>query len=184
LDDPAKVTEWSEKTIRFKPDDIRSLMMLSNVIAERPPRNEAEETKQMKRAEELANRALTMLPVYLATEGAAIPADLKGELTGEAHSILGLIYLRQKKLSLSQQEFLIAIKFKPMDPVPYYRLGMAYREDKKTHLAMEALGKSVCLKGASETEARDMLKQLYLSENRSETGLEDYIKVCGARIGQ
>jgi hypothetical protein len=54
----------------------------------------------------------------------------------------------------------------------------------KNDQAMEALGKSVFLKGISEAGARDILKQLYVQKNKSEQGLDDYIKNTGAKIGK
>jgi hypothetical protein len=54
----------------------------------------------------------------------------------------------------------------------------------KNDQAMEALGKSVFLKGVSEQGARDVLKQLWVNKNKSEQGLEDYIKTAGTKIGQ
>jgi predicted Zn-dependent protease len=100
------------------------------------------------------------------------------------HYTLGLIYLHQKRLSSSEQELLTAIKSKSNDPIAYYRLGIAYVQDMKNDLGMEALGKSVFLKGVSEAGARDILKQLWLNKNKSEQGMEDYIKASGAKIGQ
>src|SRR5207248_5975577 len=37
LNDAPKMMEWGEKALGFKPDDINTLTMLSNVMAERPP---------------------------------------------------------------------------------------------------------------------------------------------------
>ena len=139
----------------------------------------------MKRAEELANDALTELPKYLATpQAASIPAQAKAELTSQLHYTLGLIYLHQKKLGPSQQELLTAIQSKANDPIVYYRLGIAYVQDMKNDQGMEALAKSVFLKGVSEQNAREILKQLYVQKNKSEQGIEDYIKSAGAKIGQ
>jgi tetratricopeptide (TPR) repeat protein len=185
LNDSKKMMEWGEKALGLKPDDLNTLMMLSNVMAERPPVNETEKTTHMKRAEELANEALNVLPAFLASpEAAGLPANGKAEFTSQAHYTLGLIYLHQKKLGQSQQEFLTALKSKPNDPITYYRLGIAYVQDMKNDQAMEALGKSVSLKGVSEPGAREILKQLWLNKNKSEQGMEDYIKAEGAKIGQ
>jgi Tetratricopeptide repeat len=185
LNDAAKMLEWGEKALGFKPDDINTLVMLSNVMAERPPANEAEKTKQMKRAEELANQALEALPAFLSSpEATNLPASAKADLTSQMHYTLGLIYLHQKKLGPAQQELLTAIKSKPNDPISYYRLGIAYVQDMKNDQAMEALGKSVFLKGVSEEGARDILKQLWVNKNKSEQGLDEYIKSAGAKIGQ
>jgi predicted Zn-dependent protease len=177
--------EWGDKALGFKPDDLNTLAMLSNVMAERPPTNEEEKAKQMKRAEELADQALNQLPTYLAgPEGATMPAQGKADLTAQLHYTRGLIYLHEKKLGASQQEFLTALKSKPNDPVTYYRLGIAYVQDMKADQAMESLGKSVFLKGVSEANAMDLLKQLYVQKNKSEQGLADYVKSTGAKIGQ
>jgi predicted Zn-dependent protease len=185
LNDAAKMMEWGDKALGFKPDDLNTLAMLSNVMAERPPSNDEEKAKQMKRAEELANQALTQLPTILAGPDAAnFTAQGKAELTSQLHYTLGLVYLQQKKFGQSQQELLTALKSKPNDPITYYRLGIAYVQDSKADQAMDALGKSVFLKGVSEAGARDILKQLYVQKNKSEQGMEDYIKSAGAKIGQ
>src|SRR5262249_35994348 len=185
LNDAPKMMEWGEKALGFKPDDINTLMMLSNVMAERPPTNETEKQKQMQRAEELAHQAVEGLPAYLESpEGSSLPAAAKTDLTAQSHYTLGLIYLHQKKLGPSQQEFVTALKSKPNDPITYYRLGIAYVQDMKNDQAMEALGKSVYLKGVSEEGARDILKQLWVNKNKSEQGLEEYIKSAGTKIGQ
>jgi hypothetical protein len=185
LNDAPKMMEWGEKALGFKPDDVTTLTMLSNVMAERPPTNEAEKAKQMKRAEELADQALAALPGFLSSpEGSKLDAAAKNDLTAQMHYTLGLIYLHQKRLSSSEQELLTAIKSKSNDPIAYYRLGIAYVQDMKNDLGMEALGKSVFLKGVSEAGARDILKQLWVNKNKSEQGMEDYIKASGAKIGQ
>jgi len=187
LNDAPKMMEWGEKALGFRPDDLNTLAMLSNVMAERPPSNEEEKTKQMKRAEELASQALTLLPTFLASpEAANVSAQGKADLTSQLHYTLGLVYLQQKppKLSSSEQELLTALMSKPNDPVTYYRLGIAYVQDMKNDQAMDALGKSVFLKGVSEAGARDVLKQLYVQKHKSEEGLEEYIKSAGSKIGQ
>jgi tetratricopeptide (TPR) repeat protein len=185
LNDAAKMMEWGEKALGFKPDDVNTLMMLSNVMAERPPTNETEKAAQMKKAEEYANQAIAALPAFFATpEAAQLPPAGKAEITAQAHYTLGLIYLHQKKLGPSEQELLTAIQSKANDPITYYRLGIAYVQDMKNDQAMEALGKSAFLKGVSEAGARDVLKQLWKNKNKSEEGMEDYIKAAGAKIGQ
>ena len=185
LNDAPKMMEWGEKALAYRPDDINTLAMLSNVMAERPPVNEEQKQKQMKRAEEIVNQALTLLPTYLASpDGAKLQADQKTDLTSQLHYTLGLVYLHEKRLGSSQQEFLTALKTKPSDPITYYRLAIAYIQDMKNDQAMDALGKSVFLKGVSEANARELLKQLYVQKNKSEQGIDDYIKTAGGKIGQ
>ena len=159
--------------------------MFSNPMAKTPPASDAEKTKHMARAEELANEAMTALPKFIASpEASRLTDEQKTELTAQMHYTLGLIYLHQKKFGPAQTEFLTALKSKTDDPIAYFRLGVAYVQDSKNDQAMEALAKSVFLKGVSEANARDILKQLYVLKNKSETGIEDYIKAAGAKIGQ
>jgi tetratricopeptide (TPR) repeat protein len=185
LNDAPHMIEAGKKALGVKPDDINTLAMLSNVMAERPPQNDQQKTEQMKVAEDYVNQALTLLPNYLSgPEGSKMQAPQKADLTSQLHYTLGLIYLHQKRLSSSQQEFLTALKSKPSDPITYYRLGLAYVQDTKNDQAMDALGKSVFLKGVSEPNARELLKQLYVQKNKSEQGMDDYIKTSGSKIGQ
>src|SRR5262249_18722258 len=67
LNDAAKMMEWGDKALGFKPDDVNTLMMLSNVMAERPPTNEEQKAKQMTRAEEMASQALTQQTTLVAS---------------------------------------------------------------------------------------------------------------------
>jgi predicted Zn-dependent protease len=182
LNDMPKAFEWGEKALGYKPDDVDTLATVSYLMAERPPLNEAEMAKQMKAAEEHVNQAITLLPTFLSSpEGAG--TDKVG-LTSQLHYTLGLIYLRQKRLGSSQQEFLTAIQSKPNDAVTYYRLGLAYVQDMKNDQAMDAFAKSAFLKGVSEQPARDNLKALYVMKNKSEQGIDDYIQIAGKKIGQ
>src|SRR5262249_9370537 len=140
LNDAAKMMEWGEKALGFKPDDLNTLAMLSNVMAERPPSNEEEKPKQMKRAEALASHALTVLPTFRASPDAPnVATQGKSALTSQLHYTLGLIYLHEKNPPSSEQELLTALKSKPNDPVTYYRLGIAYVQDMKNDQAMDAL---------------------------------------------
>jgi tetratricopeptide (TPR) repeat protein len=185
LNDAAKMMEVADKALGYKPDDLNTLMMLSNVMAERPPTNEDQKKTHLARAEELAKQGINQLPVFIASpEGAQLNNEQKGELASSLHYTLGLIYLHQKKFSDSEKEFGVALQAKANDPITYYRLGIAYAQDLKNDQAMDALAKSVFLKGVSEANARDILKQLYVQKNKSEQGLEDYIKAAGQKIGQ
>jgi tetratricopeptide (TPR) repeat protein len=182
MNDMPKAFEWGEKAIGYKPDDVDTLATVAYIMAERPPLNEAEQVKQMKVAEEHVNQAITLLPTWL-TSPDAKGADQPG-LTSQLHYTLGLVYLRQKRLGSSEQEFLTALKSKPSDSVTYYRLGLAFVQDQKNDQAMDAFAKSVFLKGVAEQPARDNLKALYVMKNKSEQGMEDYIQGAGKKIGQ
>ena len=183
--DAAKVMEWGEKAYGYKPDDLNTLMVLSNVMAERPSSNEEEKAKQMKRAEEIAKQAVSEYATFVNSPAAAkLSAEQKSGLNSSLHYTLGLVFLHQKKFGDSEKEFLTAINLKANDPITYYRLGLAYLQDMKNDAALDAFARSVFLKGVSEASARDILKQLYVQKNKSEVGLEDFIKNAGQKIGQ
>jgi len=223
VNDAAKMMEVADKALAYKPDDLNTLVMLSNVMAERPPvvgtpkrltsttttttgsvggtsvnlttttttpipastYTQKDLDDHLKRAEELAKQGITQLPVFISSpEGAQLSNEQKADLASNLHYTLGLIYLHQKKFSDSEKEFGVALQAKANDPITYYRLGLAYAQDLKNDQAMDALAKSVFLKGVSEANARDILKQLYVQKNKSEQGLEDYIKNAGQKIGQ
>src|SRR5213594_4122074 len=185
LNDAKSMMDAGKKALGFKPDDVDTLAMLSNVMAERPPMNEQQKTEQMKLAEEYVSQALMLLPGFLSSpENASMTPAQKTDLTAQLHYTLGLIYLHQKRLTSAQTEFMTALKSQPDNPITYYRLGIAYVQEMKNDQAMDALGKSVFLKGISEANARDLLKQLYVQKNKSEQGLEDYIKSAGSKISQ
>jgi tetratricopeptide (TPR) repeat protein len=185
MNDMPKAFEWGQKAIAYKPDDLNMLMTVTNIMAERPPADEAQKVEHLKRAEELSNEAITQLTTYMASPAAAqaTPAQ-KADFASGVHYNRGLIYLHQKKYAESQKDFLTALTAKKSDPVTYYRLGFAYAQDQKIDQAMDALAKSVFLKGVAEASARDILKQLYVMKNKSDQGMEEFIKTAGTKIGQ
>ena len=185
LNDAKKAMEYGEKALLVKPDDFNTLRMLSNVMAERPPAADPDRAAHLKHAEELSNQALAALTPYTATPAwTQLPNDQKADINSGLHYTLGLVYLNQKKFADSEKEFLAAITAKPNDSITWFRLGIAYAQDNRLDPAMDALAKSVFLKGVAEPQARNILKQLYESKNKSSEGLEDFISKAGQKIGQ
>ena len=101
LNDAAKMMEWGDKALGFKPDDLNTLMMLSNVMAERPPTNEEEKQKQMKRAEELRTRPCRAACIS-GNPGSrrSFRRTAKADIDGSTHYTLGLVYLASKEAQL------------------------------------------------------------------------------------
>ena len=185
LNDAKKVMEYGEKALLVKPGDFNTLKTLSNVMAERPPAADPDRATHLKHAEELSNEALAALAPFMATPAwTQLPNDQKAEMTSSLHYTLGLVYLNQKKFADSEKEFLAAKSAKPNDSITWFRLGIAYAQDNRLDLAMDALAKSVFLKGVPEPQARSILKQLYESKNKSSEGMEDFINKAGQNIGQ
>lgn len=180
LNDAPKTVETAELILEDNPEDLFALLTLSSVMAERPSTDEKQKEKEMKRAEEAGKKAVSML----SARAAVLPPDQKANLMSSAHSTMGLIYLNQKKFGDSQKEYLTSITHRKDDPVAWFRLGLAYAQEKpaKVDDAMQALAKSVFLKGVTENQAKDILTQLYQQQKKSLDGLDQYIKDAGAKI--
>ena len=185
LNNADKTVEYGDKALKQKPDDLVSLLTVSSVLAEKAPEGDKEKEEQMKRALELGKKASDMVTALVnGPAGAQMREEQKAGLVSQAHQTLGLANLHLKKLSDSEKEYLLAIAAKKDDPVSYYRLGLAYAQDRKNDQAMESLAKSIFLKGVSEAEARKTLELLYTAKNKSTQGMEEYIASTGQKIGQ
>ena len=185
LNNADKTVEYGEKALKQKPDDLVSLLTVSSVLAEKAPEGDKEKEEQMKRALDLGKKASDMVTALVnGPAGAQMREEQKSGLLSQAHQTLGLANLHLKKLSDSEKEYLIAIAAKKDDPISYYRLGLAYAQDRKNDQAMEALAKSVFLKGVSEPEARKTLELLYTAKNKSTQGMDEYVASAGQKIGQ
>jgi len=185
LNDAKKVMEYGEKALLVSPGDFTTLHMLSNVMAERPPAADPDRSAHLKHAEDLSNQAIAALPPYMQTPvWNQMTAEQKADLTSSVHYTLGLVYLNQKRFADSEKEFLAALSTKPNDSITHFRLGIAYAQDNRLDPAMDALAKSVYLKGVAEPQARSILKQLYEAKNKSSEGMEDFIAKAGQKIAQ
>lgn len=179
LNDAAHTIEYAEKALGQDPDNLLALLTISSVMAERPTGDDKAKEEQMKRVIDYAKKAesgVNKLP--------GLSEEQKSSLSSTIHSTIGLANLNMKKYGDAEREYIMAINAKKDDPVAYFRLGLAYAQDKKIDPAMDAFAKSVFLKGVTEAQARDILKQLYESKNKSSEGLEDFIKSAGQKIGQ
>jgi tetratricopeptide (TPR) repeat protein len=187
LNDAPKTIEFAEKALDQDPENLLTLLTLSSVLAERPPAEEKAKEEAMKRAEETGKKALTKVVQLIQSPMAAqMPADQKASLESTAHQTLGLVYINQKKFGDAQKEYTAAVTAKKDDPVSYFRLGLAYAQDKppKVDEALEALAKAAYLKGVTEAQALDVLKQLYQAKKKSLDGLDQFIKDAGQKISQ
>jgi tetratricopeptide (TPR) repeat protein len=185
LNNADKTIEYGKKALAQSPEDIVALLTVSTVLAEKAPENEKDKEEQMKQALDLGKKAADKVTALVnGPAGAQLGEAQKSGLVSQAHQTLGLANLHLKKLGDAQKEYLLALAAKKDDPIAYYRLGLAYLQDRKNDQAMEVLAKSVFLKGVSEPEARKTLILLYEAKNKSQQGMEEYIASAGQKIGQ
>ncbi len=185
INDSAKTMEYAEKAMDLDPDNLLTLMTLSGVMAERPATDEAEKAKQQKRAEELAKKAKDkVLALVNGPGGAQMDPEQKSMMVSSAYQTLGLVYLNQKQYGNSQKEYIAAITARKVDPIPYFRLGLAYANENKLDQAMDSLAKSVFLKGPTLPQAKQILEDLYKNKNKSLEGIDQFIAKAGQTISQ
>jgi tetratricopeptide (TPR) repeat protein len=185
LNDSTKTIEWGDKALSVDPQNLAALLTVSNTMAERPPADELSREAHFKRAEELAKKGESGVNNLINGAGAQMAATQKAGLQAGVHQTLGAIYLAQKKYSDAQKSLLTALTFEK-DPVTYLRLGLAYAQatPERVDEAMDAMAKSVYLKGVTEAQARDLLQKLYQAKKRSLDGIEDFIQAAGQKINQ
>jgi tetratricopeptide (TPR) repeat protein len=185
LNDAPKTMEWAQKALGQDPEDLLTLLTLSSVMAARPSTDAKEMEKQMKEAEEHGKKALAKVNALMSSPMAAQmrPED-KASLTSSAHQTLGRIYYNLKKYPDSQKAYGAAIVAKKDDAEAYFYLGLALAQDKppKVEDAMESLAKAVFLKGPTEAQANEVLKQLYQNVKKSMDGYDDFVKQAGEKI--
>jgi tetratricopeptide (TPR) repeat protein len=185
LNDPAKTIEYGEKALAMDAQNLAALLTVSNTMAERPPADERAKEAHFKRAEDLGKKAESGVTNLINGAGAQMTAAQKAGLQAGVHQTLGAVYLGQKKYNDAQKSLLTALTFEK-DAVTYLRLGLAYAQATPERIdeAMDAMAKSVYLKGVTEAQARDLLQKLYQARKRSLDGLEDFIQAAGQKINQ
>jgi tetratricopeptide (TPR) repeat protein len=185
LNDAEKTITYAEQALQVNPNDLFTLLTISGTMAERPPADERQKEARMKVAEQHAKKASEMVNALVNNPASAqMPAEQKASLVATGHQTLGLIYLHMKNYGDSVKQYLAAIAAKKDDPVSYYRLGLAYAQEQppKVDQALDALAKSVFLKGPTETQAREILQRIYEAKNKSLNGLEEFITSSGGKI--
>ena len=182
--DAAKTIEYAELALELDPENLATLIVISGTMAERPPEDEDAREEHLERAEEYSEDAIRSLERFLdGPAGAQIGAAQRADLLSGVHSTLGLVYLHQEEFGNAQDEYENALEALPNDPVAYFRLGEAYTNDDEIDDALEALARSVYLKGVTEVGARELLERIYQIKNGSLDDLDQFIQSEGEKIG-
>ena len=181
-----KVLEYGDKALAKNANDPYSLITVSNILSRRVPPDEKQAEAALKRAEDVSKRAVNVMTQLVSAQGAALAPSQKAAYLGGVNVSLGLVYFNQKKYDDAQKQFQATIAIDPKDAEAYMLLGMTYVNQKPQKLdeAMDSLAKSVFLKGATESQARQSLTQVYQAAKKSLDGLDQYITAAGAKIPQ
>ena len=168
LNNFAKTVEYGEKLLKADPNNLSAFYTVPFILSERSIAADEEGRKrELCRAAEIALQGLNI------TRRAQLSDDQWNQYQASLHSSLGLIHLNNKKYPEAQAEYGKAAAVVRNDPILYFRLGLAYSFDKKYEEAIDALSKSVYLKGITEVQAKTELERVYRIKNSvTSTGLE------------
>ena len=140
-----KVVENGEKSIALDPDNVISLVIVAQILPQRLRGSGLETAQKLSRAERYAKHGLELVD-SLPQPANVLPEEFEKEkamLTSMLHSALGLVYLQRGISGKAQEEYKIAVSLASSpDPIDYFRLGEAYRGERKYDEAIEAFEKA------------------------------------------
>jgi len=158
--DVEKSIEYGEKSIKLKPDNLMTLIILADLLPTPQAMKGASATDKDKRlaeAEKNANDALQMIASPQFPMQPNVTDDQlkkrKDALSSDLHSALGMVHLQRssegltgpdkEELGKAEQEYKTATATaeKP-NPQDYFRLGEAYSMDGKVDEAIDAFTKA------------------------------------------
>ena len=139
-----KVVENGEKSLALDPDNVMSLVIVAQILPQRLRGSGLETAQKLSRAERYARHGLELVD-SLSQPANILPEELekkKATLSSMLHSALGLVYLQRGAFGKAQEEYKIALSLTSSpNPIDYFRLGEAYRDDRKYDEAIEAFEK-------------------------------------------
>jgi tetratricopeptide (TPR) repeat protein len=158
--DLARTVDYGEKLLQADPNNLTALYTIPFILSERSiSSDEAGRKKELARATEVAQQGLRV------AKSAQLTEDQWMQYQAALHSSLGLIHLNNKEYAEAQSEYAKATSVTRNDPILYFRAGLAFSFDKKYDEAIDALSKSVYLKGITETQAKTELERVYRIKN-------------------
>jgi tetratricopeptide (TPR) repeat protein len=153
LNDSARLVAFGEKSLATSPNNLPTLLMLSNFYAE--------DSKPGSWA-----KAVTYSQKVIALAKPDAPdADRSRKLAGVAHSTLGYAYMKQDKTMAAVPELKSASALlKGQDDVAYatalYRLGYAYAKLNRKSEATDVLHEAVKIPGPWQQPSRELLDKV------------------------
>jgi tetratricopeptide (TPR) repeat protein len=179
--DVDKVVELTQESLKLKPDNIMSLVMMVGMMPQPQylKNHEADRDKILQQAESEGNRALQLLATIpkQANETDADHQKRVAEISSQVHASLGMVHLERAteplsgvdkaELAKAEQEFTTAVTMTDHgNPQDYYRLGEAYSMDGKLNEALQAFtnasqaGQGTMLKAYADKRIADLKKRM------------------------
>ncbi len=175
----AKAVEYGEKSVAANGNNLRSLLLLSELLPQPQEMqgSDADKEQKLQEAESDANKALAQIPDLKLPPNT--PPDqvtnIKSTISSQAHASLGMVHLQRATMSLTgtdsqelgkaEQEYKAAVAMPKPNPEDYFRLGEAYRMDKKYDDAIDAftqcskLSQGNALQGMADNQVTELKKE-------------------------
>jgi tetratricopeptide (TPR) repeat protein len=121
-----KVISYGDKVLAIDPNDLNTLLMLSAIIPQKLPSDDAGKKASLDRASDLANKALAGVKEL---QGKAKPEEKPqlDQIEGNLHATLGLVAYNRPDTAKSIQEYELAIQKTPKDEISHYYLALDYQ---------------------------------------------------------
>lgn len=147
-----KAVEYGEKSLAANGGNLRSLLLMSELLPQPQEMqgSDADKDKKLGEAEADANKALTQvadlkLPANTPPDQATA---IKDTITSQAHASLGMVHLQRATMSLAgidkdelakaEQEYKTAVATPKASPEDYFRLGEVYEMENKPDEGIDA----------------------------------------------
>ncbi|MFQ5810332.1 MAG: tetratricopeptide repeat protein, partial [Armatimonadota bacterium] len=171
----AKAVEYGERALELAPRDAVSMLLVADSLAESSTPEQADFQERLAKGEDYARRGLELLPDLFAgmRRRPEVPAEQYEEqerfIEGQAHAILGSIYLRRDQFTEAEEELKRAAELTTMRPNPadFQRLGYAHLRQKEYADAETAFQRCVELGGAAGETCQkqlDAVRQLLITQ--------------------
>ncbi|HEV2426228.1 MAG TPA: hypothetical protein VGZ29_15480 [Terriglobia bacterium] len=171
----AKAVDYGEKSLAANGNNLRSLLLLSELLPQPQEMqgSDSDKEKRLGEAEADANKALTQIADLKLPSNT--PPDqqtaIKDTITSQAHASLGMVHLQRATMSLTgtdkdelakaEQEYKTAVATPKASPEDYFRLGEVYEMENKPDEGIDAFTQCAKLsQGQLQTMANAQVEKL------------------------
>ncbi len=170
----AKAVEYGEKSLAANANNLRSLLLVSELLPQPQEMagSDADKEKKLQEAEEDATKALTQVATLnVPNRTPDEVSQIKASITSQAHASLGMVHLQRATMSLTgtdkdelakaEQEYKTAVTNPKPSPEDYFRLGEVYAMENKPDDAIDAFTQcSKLSQGQLQTMADNEVQKL------------------------
>lgn len=127
-----KIMDYGNKLLGVDPENLNAMIVLSSMIPERLPQDEAGKKAALQKATDLASKAMAGVQQFFSKPKPADVSDAqwnqeRANLEGQLHATLAFIQLNEQNYTKAAEEYEMALKIVPKDGVAHFRLGLAYQ---------------------------------------------------------